>query len=107
MLHGKVKAAICWATERNRGSYVLSPSDLLDESFTTTVMDILCQKHPAPSYDFLSLLKCEPLPHLEDVEITGSQVLCSACRIQGGAGPGGCDSCHWRDILLCYGAHGA
>ena len=76
MLHGKVKAAICWAIERTRG-YVLSPSDLLDESFITTVMDILCQKHPAPSSDFLSLLKCKPLPHLEDVE----KVMCYVLHV--------------------------
>ena len=106
MLHGKVKAAIRWATERTRG-VVLSPSDLLDDSSTTTVMDILRQKHPPPSSDFVSLLKCDPLPQLEDVEITGSHILCSARRIQGGAGPGGCDSCHWRDVLLRYGAHSA
>ena len=76
MLHGEVKAAICWAIERTRG-YVLLPSDLLDESFTTTVMDILCQKHPAPSSDFLSLLKCKPLPHLEDVE----KVMCYVLHV--------------------------
>ena len=28
-----------------------------------------------------------------------------ACRIQGGAGPRGCDTAHWCDALLCYGAH--
>ena len=106
MLHGKVKAAIRWATERTRG-VVLSPSDLLDDSSTTTVMDILCQKHPPPSSDFVSLLKCDPLPQLEDVQITGSHILCSARRIQGGAGLGGCISCHWRDVLLRYGAHSA
>ena len=106
MLHGKVKAAIRWATERTRG-VVLLPSDLLDDSSTTTVMDILRQKHPPPSSDFVSLLKCDPLPQLEDVEITGSHILCSARRIQGGAGPGGCDSCHWHDVLLRYGAHSA
>ena len=53
MLHGKEKAAVHWATERRKG-VVLSPSALLDDSSTTTVMDILHQKHPAPSSDFVS-----------------------------------------------------
>ena len=29
----------------------------------------------------------------------------SARRIQGGAGPGGCDARHWQDVLLRYGAY--
>ena len=32
-------------------------------------------------------------------------MLLSACQIQGGACPGGCDACHWQDVLLRYGAH--
>ena len=82
-------------------------SDWLDDGSSTTVMDILRQKHPSPSSASTSLLKCDPLPQLEDVEITGSHILCSARKIQGGAGPGGCDSCHWHDVLLRYGAHSA
>ena len=42
------------------------------------------------------------LPVFEDVEITGCHILQSARRIQGGAGPGGCDACY---TLLRYGAH--
>ena len=53
MLHDKVKAAVCWATERTRGT-VLSLSDTVDDN--ATVMDILHQKHPAPSP--LILLHC-------------------------------------------------
>ena len=30
----------------------------------------------------------------EDVEITGSHIICIAHLIQGGAGPGGCDAIH-------------
>ena len=51
------------------------------------------------------LIHQEQLPLFEDVEITGTHILYSARRIQGGAGPGGCDACHWRDVLLHYGAH--
>ena len=92
--------------ERTRG-VVLSPSSLLDDSSTTTVMDILCQMHPVPSSDFVSLLKCDPLPQLDNVKITGSHIVCSARKIQGSPGPGGCDSCLWHDILLRFGAHSA
>jgi len=107
MLLGKVKAAVRWATDRMRG-VVLSPLDLINGSDATTVMDVLRQKHPAPCPPTpSSLLKCDPLPQLEDVEITGSHILYSAHKVQGGAGPGGCDSCHWHDALLRYGAHSA
>ena len=47
------------------------------------------------------------LPYLEDVEVTGSHVQSMAHQLQGGAGPGGCDASHWRDILLRYGASSA
>ena len=51
------------------------------------------------------LVHQDQLPLFEDVEITGCHILHSAHRIQGSAGPGGCDACHWRDALLHYGAH--
>ena len=105
MLRGKVKSAVWWATERTRG-IVLSSSDTVDGS--TTVMDALHQKHPAPCPpDSTSLLRSDSLPQLKDVEVTGGHILYAAQRIQGGAGPGGCDACHWHDALLCYGAHSA
>ena len=44
------------------------------------------------------------LPFLEDSEITGSHILSVAHQLQGGAGPGGCDASHWRDVLLRYGS---
>jgi len=44
------------------------------------------------------------LPCLEDVEITSAYIHSVAHQLQGGAGPGGSDSSHWRDILLRYGA---
>ena len=49
----------------------------------------------------------DDLPYLEDVEVTGSHVQSMAHQLQGGAGPGGCDATHWRDILLRYGASSA
>jgi len=47
------------------------------------------------------------LPCLEDSEITSAHIQSVAHQLQGGAGPGGCDSSHWRDILLRYGASSA
>ena len=40
---------------------------------------------------------------MEDSEITGSHILTIAYQLQGGAGPGGCNGSHWRDVLLRYG----
>ena len=49
-------------------------------------------KHPDPKIPPKSaLLICDDLPSLEDVEVTGGQVLYVARLIRGGAGPGGCD----------------
>ena len=45
------------------------------------------------------------LPPFEDAEVCAAHVQTVACRIQGDAGPGGCDAAHWRDVLLHYGAH--
>ena len=94
MLQGKVKAAVRWATERTRGE-LLMLSDVVDDGSGTTVMDVLCQKHPrAQPPGASSLVPCDDLPLFEDVEITGSHLLFVVHRIQGGAGPGGCDAGH-------------
>jgi len=103
MLHGRVKAAVRWATERARGS-VLNPNDVVNDG--NTVFDILKSKHPPPSAPTKeALIDVSVLPEFEEVELTNSHVLCSARKIQGAAGPGGCDAGHWHDVLLRYGAH--
>ena len=105
MLQGKVKAAVRWATERTRGE-LLMPTDVVDNTSGTTVLDVLRQKHPsARPPKASSLVPCDVLPLFEDVEITGSHLLFVAHRIQGGAEPGGCDAGHWRDVLLRFGAY--
>ena len=77
-----------------------------EDDASVTVMDILRQKHPdARPPKASSLVACDVLPLLEDVEITGSHILFVAHRVQGGAGPGGCDAGHWRDVLLRFGGH--
>ena len=107
MLVGKVKAAVRWLSEKSRGS-VLQPYEMIEtkDSNKLSVIDVLCQKHPDPIVPPISaLIKCDILPKFEEVEITGSHILRIAKSIQGGAGPGGCDSSHWQDSLLRYGAH--
>ena len=51
-----------------------------------------------------ALIPCSELPMFEDVEITGSHIICVARSIQGGAGPGGCDAIQWQDSLIRFGA---
>ena len=52
-----------------------------------------------------ALIECQDLPFLEDVNITGGHTQMVARTLQGGGGPGGCDTSHWQDCLLRYGAH--
>ena len=108
MLLGKVKAAVRWVTNRVKGE-VLKPSDVIagnEDRNGLTVMDVLRSKHPnscVPTKN--TLIKCDNLPYLEELEITSNHVEIVARKIQGGAGPGGCDALHWQDVLLRYGAH--
>ena len=82
------------------------PTDVVENTSGTTVLDVLHQKHPsAQPPKASSLVPCDVLPLFEVVEITGSHLLFVAHRIQGGAGPGGCDAGHWRDVLLRFGAY--
>ena len=83
MLQGKVKAAVRWATEHTRRE-LLMPTDVVDNTSGTTVLDVLRQKHPsARPPKASSLVPCDVLPLFEDVEITGSHLLFVAHRIQG------------------------
>jgi len=100
----QVKAAVRWVTEHTRGE-LLMPNDTINDS-GITVLDVLHQKHPsAQPPKASSLVPWATLPLFEDVEITGSHLLFVAHHIQGGAGPGGCDAGHWKDVLLHFGAH--
>ena len=105
MLEGNVRAAVRWLTERSGGG-VLKPSDSTTIGRSSmTVFDALSLKHPDPCVppDW-AIPSMDNLPFLEDSEITGSHILSVAHQIQGGAGPGGCDASHWRDVLLRYGS---
>lgn len=110
MLQGKIRAAVCWFTERSKGS-VLNPNDKVIVSVegnneSVSVVEALRSKHPHSHPPHSStLLISDNLPHFEDVEVTGTHIGLIARRIQGSAGPGGCDSCHWQYALLRFGSH--
>ena len=68
--------------------------------------DTLLLKHLKPHIPpVFALPCCDTLPLFEDVKVSGAHVQAVVCRIQGGAGPGGCDAPHWCDALLRYGVH--
>ena len=50
------------------------------------------------------MVPCDVLPMFEDIEITGSHLLFCPSH-PGGAGTGGCDAGHWRDVLLRFGTY--
>ena len=102
MLCGKVKAAIRWAMERTRVCFI---------TFRFTWWEfyhqlwIFCTRSIQPHLLIFFIIEVWTSSSLGGC--WKSHVLCSACRIQGGAGPGGCDSCRWCVVLLRYGAHSA
>ena len=113
MLEGNVRAAVRWVTERAGGG-LLQPTDSVEYNhpqlgvISKTVLDVLHLKHPDPGIPPASILPSfDNLPYLEDVEITGAHIQSVACHLQGGAGPGGCDVSHWRDVLLRFGSSSA
>ena len=104
MLEGNVRAAVRLVTE-HAGGGVLDP-DASGQNGFIFVRDALLHKHPEPCVPPASVLPCcDALLLFEDVEVCAAHIQAVACRIQGGAGPGGCDAAHWRDVLLRYGAH--
>jgi hypothetical protein len=105
MFQGRVGAAVRWLTNRSKGS-VLHPNDTTEVSGNPiSVVEALKSKHPdALMPHSSSLLKSNQLPLLEDIEVTGAHIGAVARKIQGSAGPGGCDSSHWQDILCRFGS---
>ena len=73
-----------------------------------SVFDVLRSKHPEPRIlKGCAIPSFDTIPCLEDSEMTSARIQSVAHQLQGSAGPGGCDSSHWHDILLCYGASSA
>ena len=96
MLQKNIKAAIRWITERAGGG-LLSPSE--------SVVTVLQSKHPdSLNFPETAIPSFDDLPSLENSEITAANVQFISSRIQGGAGPGACQSAHWRDSLLQHGS---
>uniref|UniRef100_A0A1X7SXQ2 Reverse transcriptase domain-containing protein n=1 Tax=Amphimedon queenslandica TaxID=400682 RepID=A0A1X7SXQ2_AMPQE len=110
MLLGKVKAAMRWFSGESRSGLLLPTDSVQLQSNGQTspikVVDALKLKHPEAQLPCSSTLLLDTeLPPFEDIDITGSHVATAAHRIQGSGGPGGCESSHWKDVLLRYGPH--
>uniref|UniRef100_A0A1X7TSE9 Uncharacterized protein n=1 Tax=Amphimedon queenslandica TaxID=400682 RepID=A0A1X7TSE9_AMPQE len=108
MLLGKVRVAMRWLSSASRGG-VLLPADIIQtrtdgQINSASVLDVLKSKHPKAQQPCSSTLLDSDLPSFEDIDDTGSHVATIAHRTQGSGGPGGCDSSHWRDVLLQYGS---
>uniref|UniRef100_A0A1X7TFK6 Reverse transcriptase domain-containing protein n=1 Tax=Amphimedon queenslandica TaxID=400682 RepID=A0A1X7TFK6_AMPQE len=110
MLLGKIKAAMRWLSGESRSGLLL-PTDSAQlqsngQTSSNKVVDALKLKHPEAQLPCSStLLLGTELPPFEDIDITRSHVATAAHRTQGSGGPGGCDSSHWKDVLLRYGPH--
>ena len=111
MLLGKVRSAMRWLTSRSKG-HLLTPTDtnsvtINGDTQSVPVIDALRVKHPSshPPHSSTLLPPPSPLPLFEDLDVTGTHIALIACRIQESAGPGGCDSSHWQNILLRYSPH--
>ena len=105
IIQGKLRAAVRWITERDKGG-VLHPEEFSSKEPSKTVLDVLREKHPEPECPHPdSLLKVDSFPHQEEVVITSAHVESAVRRMHGAAGPSGTDSAHWHSILLRFGAH--
>ena len=88
MLQGKTKSTIRWLSDHSKGQVLLPTASIEKKSEDGTVikvpmMEILHQKHPNQTIPPSStLLKCDPLPLLEDVEITENLIQRTATLIQ-------------------------
>ncbi len=113
-LQGKVRSAVPWVTEREKGG-VLAQDDMVSSKDShgncslCSVREVLKQEHPASrkpgieamhNYDF-------PPPLMPGLDVTAEHVESTARKLQGGAGPGGSNAEAWQDWLLRFGEHSA
>ena len=107
MLRGQVHSAVRFITDRVSGGGILSPESPSNVS-GMSVFDVLRQKHPESSEVVPStVMPCETLPSLSDLDITVGHVEKVARQLQGAAGPGGSSVMQWHDYLLRFGRHSA
>ena len=108
MIEGKVRSAVRWITERERGG-LLKATDITTitnsqgQKVEMTVLEALQRKHPEPAQPGPSLRAFLPYPEpppMIDLDVTGAHILSVARWLRGGAGPGGSDSSAWQDWLL-------
>ena len=78
MLRGKIREATRLITERGGKGGVLNPNGMAEDKkgpMGKTVFEVLMEKHPEPGVvDEDAFLKCEKLPVLIDVDITGNHI---------------------------------
>ena len=78
VLQGKLRAAVCWITEREKGGILLP--DEKDEKTGDTVLEVLQSKHPdARPPDAENFKAYETCPDLLDLDIT-EEVCCKVAR---------------------------
>ena len=113
MIARKVRSAVRWVTERERG-WLLKPTDVTSatneegQKVEMTVIEALRLKHPEPADPGVSqpaFLPYREPPPMIDLDITGAHNISVARWLRGCAGPGGSDSSTGQDWLLRYGAH--
>ena len=104
VLRGKVRTAVRWVTEREKGGVLLP-----EEQRTKTggrVLEVLHTKYPdarPPSAACIDAYPGKP-PEMVPVDITYDVVSAVEGSLSGGAGPGGTDSISLQHWLLRFGA---
>ena len=111
MIEGKVRSAVRWITERERGGLlkatdVTTAKDSHGQNAEMSVLEALRLKHPEPADPGVSqpaFLPYPAPPPMVDLDITGGHIKTVARWLRGGAGPGGSDSSAWQAWLLRFG----
>jgi hypothetical protein len=105
VLQGKLRTAVCWLTEREKGC-VLKPRDR-DDKTGENIFNVLQSKHTdARVPDASEMEDYETLPDFVDLDITEEIVEQVARQLSGGTGPGGLDAQAIQQWLLRFGGVG-
>jgi hypothetical protein len=102
VLQGKLRSAVRYLTEREKGGIMLP--DEIDEKTGDTVLEVLQSKHPESRVPDISLMEeYDSLPDFVELDITADTVEKVARRLSGSAGPGGTDASDLQHWLLRFG----